>query len=192
MNNKILFAYGSLTNSLSRIKVIKNKTYFYGNLFSYKRIWSINVEQKNFTGLGIIYDKNYYCNGIYIPISEKDIKELDVREIKESGNKYERLLLDNKFCDQRFKKNKIYTYVSKNVENPSHDFPLIQSYIDVVIQGFMEYNIEYAIEFCRTTFNWSKYYINDRNAPIYHKTKNIKKYYNIIEKILYSSKILNN
>ena len=190
MNKKFLFAYGSLVNHFSRKKVIQNVSSFYGNLSAYKRIWCINVEAKKFTGLGLIYDKNHYCNGIYIPISEEDINRLDEREIKGSGNKYERILINNTLCDKRFKENEVYTYVSKVIENPSPNCPLIQSYIDVVIQGFIQYNKEYAKEFCQTTFKWNENYINDRNNPIYHKTNNIEKYYSAIENILYNTNLL--
>ncbi len=41
-------------------------------------------------------------------------------------------------------------------------FPLLESYIDVVVEGGLEYGEEFARELLETTFDWSDYWLNDR------------------------------
>lgn len=41
-------------------------------------------------------------------------------------------------------------------------FPMLQSYIDVVIEGGLQYGAEFAREIIATTKDWSRYWLNDR------------------------------
>jgi hypothetical protein len=45
---------------------------------------------------------------------------------------------------------------------PNAMFPLLQSYIDVVVEGGLEYGPDYAREIIETTDGWSRYWLNDR------------------------------
>ena len=45
---------------------------------------------------------------------------------------------------------------------PSAAFPLLESYIDVVVDGALEFGLEYAREFVETTRDWSEFWLNDR------------------------------
>jgi hypothetical protein len=41
-------------------------------------------------------------------------------------------------------------------------FPVLESYIDVVVEGALEYGPEFAREIIVTTKGWSEYWLNDR------------------------------
>src|SRR5262249_2476931 len=45
---------------------------------------------------------------------------------------------------------------------PDAMFPLLQSYIDVVIEGGLEYGPDFAREILETTDGWNRYWLNDR------------------------------
>ena len=44
----------------------------------------------------------------------------------------------------------------------SAQFPLLESYIDVVVEGALEYGEPFARELLETTSDWSVYWLNDR------------------------------
>ena len=39
---------------------------------------------------------------------------------------------------------------------------MLESYIDVVVEGGLEYGEDFARELIETTFDWSDYWLNDR------------------------------
>jgi hypothetical protein len=41
-------------------------------------------------------------------------------------------------------------------------FPVLESYVDTVIEGALEYGTDYARELIETTADWSQYWLNDR------------------------------
>ena len=45
---------------------------------------------------------------------------------------------------------------------PDFDYPLLESYIDVVIEGGLEYGADFARELLDTTVGWSRFWLNDR------------------------------
>ena len=45
---------------------------------------------------------------------------------------------------------------------PDAAVPMLQSYIDLVLTGALQYGPAFAIELIETTSNWSRYWLNDR------------------------------
>lgn len=62
------------------------------------------------------------------------------------------------------KKAKYWTFIidASYFYHPDKKHPITQTYLDMTLQGFLEYGIDYAKEFLETTFNWSPYWLNDR------------------------------
>lgn len=50
----------------------------------------------------------------------------------------------------------------RELPEPDAAFPLLESYIDVVVEGALEYGPDFARELLETTAGWSKYWLNDR------------------------------
>jgi hypothetical protein len=50
----------------------------------------------------------------------------------------------------------------EGLPEPDVEHPLLQSYIDVVIEGGLEYGEEFAREIVETTDGWSRSWLNDR------------------------------
>jgi hypothetical protein len=45
---------------------------------------------------------------------------------------------------------------------PSAAYPILQSYLDLVIEGGLEFGADYAREILASTVDWSAYWLNDR------------------------------
>ncbi len=45
---------------------------------------------------------------------------------------------------------------------PTAEYPILQSYVDVVIEGGLEYGTDYVREIVASTADWSPYWLNDR------------------------------
>ena len=65
---------------------------------------------------------------------------------------------------------KIWVYIPVKADNEpgvglpvaSAEFPLLQSYIDVVVEGALDYGETFARELIETTSDWSNFWLNDR------------------------------
>jgi hypothetical protein len=49
-----------------------------------------------------------------------------------------------------------------DLPEPNASYPLVESYIDIVIEGGLEYGQDFARELIETTADWSQYWLNDR------------------------------
>jgi len=119
----------------------------------------------------------YVCNGILIPVSKNDIKIIDEREdgyIKKEININNVTVIGNQSIDSS-KKIFFYAY-DDNVlvkESRSSMPPIVQSYIDLCMNGFIQIDKrlknkdnEFTNEFIDTTYGWDKSeWINDRIYP---------------------------
>ena len=53
----------------------------------------------------------------------------------------------------------------KNLYSSDKNYPILQSYIDVCVNGALLYGVNYAKEFLETTFLWNEFWLNDRELP---------------------------
>ena len=52
--------------------------------------------------------------------------------------------------------------------------PILQSYLDVVFQGYLDHFGEDGIaSFIATTLDWDRPILNDRDAPLYPRAQNL-------------------
>jgi hypothetical protein len=64
----------------------------------------------------------------------------------------------------------IWVYIPVKADNEpgvglpaaSAEFPLLESYMDVVVEGSLDYGATFARELLETTSDWSNYWLNDR------------------------------
>ena len=50
-------------------------------------------------------------------------------------------------------------------QRPEFDYPILQTYVDVCLNGCLEYGEDFTKEFITTTGGWSEYWLNDRLIP---------------------------
>ena len=66
--------------------------------------------------------------------------------------------------DKAHNQPRIWMYVpdSSHTASPSVEYPILQTYVDVCLEGCLQWGGEaFAIEFLRGTSNWSEFYLND-------------------------------
>jgi len=63
---------------------------------------------------------------------------------------------------------KIWVYVPELHELPDQASPIVQSYVDTILRGCLDYSEEFAVSFLETTQGWmAQHYVDDRHKPIY-------------------------
>ena len=160
-----IFWYWSLLSCISRNKTSFAKKWITATLKDYKRWWYFKEINRNYTALAIIKDKWSKCNGILFEINEIQLRDFDQREFW-----YERI----KLTKNDFEKNNnipndavIWTYITNKIELPTHEFPIIQTYLDMVICWCLTYWVWFAGNFIKTTHWWDHIWVNDRLKPIF-------------------------
>ncbi len=68
---------------------------------------------------------------------------------------------------------------------PTAEYLILQSYVDLVIEGGLEYGADYAREILTTTADWSAYWLNDR--PLARRPWVYTKDYAAVDKLLAGS-----
>ena len=196
-----IFGYGSIINDESRCNNTKLELFDIiparlSNKFGYRRSWNYRCFTSKFTALGlekVTKEKARTINGVLFPVFDNNIKYFDDREegynrIKIPKNMIESccwINIPNYECN-------IYTYVPKKENSyfPDHNYPYLQSYIDMCILGCLKYGNEFAKEFLYTTFCWNKFWLDDRilsRRPWVYQSN-----YKIIDILLKENEIINN
>lgn len=163
-----IFGYGSLINAESRKKSGYSGKSIPVIVNGIKRAWSVRINPPhNLTVLGAYFDKSSKCNGVIVEIPKGELKQFDDRELPFG---YKRIALSSKEIipiSGKAPKGNIWVYVEKEHFFPTKTFPIAQSYVDVVINGCLEINKDFAKDFITLTDNWDSPWINDRNNPKY-------------------------
>lgn len=198
-----IIGYGSLLNraSLNRtLPQVENIEPIY--LSKYSRYWHANeniTPTFSSTFLGVSKSENSRINCIIFEIEESLLPLIDKREFLYHREQVDLNAIE--FTSNRFKikaDDNIWIYITNKPSEPSKDFPIIQSYVDVCLSGAMqleeEFDLEnFAIDFIKTTEQWSASWVNDRifpRAPHIHEpdayridvilSENINQYFNKI------------
>ncbi|WP_316859655.1 gamma-glutamylcyclotransferase family protein [uncultured Cohaesibacter sp.] len=170
------FGYGSLVNDRTR-----NADSFGipGRLKGYARHWSIweaSPERRAFglqgaAALSVSPESNAYCDGLLVFDLKEHLPQVDLREAK-----YERVKLDlADFATDHENPVAIesYIYVGKPAltDEANPKFPILQSYIDAVMQGFLEkFGVEGLQRFVAETDGWHTPILQDRQRPLYPRS----------------------
>ena len=180
-----IFGYGSLIENESRTRTTKNAIKVYpAYVVGYKRGWfaRVNVPGLTTTFLGCIKSEslNNKVNGVIYEIHKNDLPDLDRRE-----NNYTRVEI--RHSDIKLLANlnlnlndKVFVYLNEGISDdnmlqylPNKDFPIVQSYVDICINGCIEIEetypqakeVGYIEMFISETYYWSEYWANDRIYP---------------------------
>lgn len=177
-----IFGFGSIVNDESRRSLNPDSgdpiPVRISPEFGYKRMWNFQSSSAKLTALGLakVHDptKRTTINGIIYPVNDVHLIDLDERE-----EGYDRVEVPTdmiqtvnwqKLPDHEYT---IWIYIPKGGNNitgtdlnPADKYyPILQTYIDVVLLGFLKYGENFVLEFLYTTGWWSKYWLNDRQVP---------------------------
>lgn len=149
MNNPRFFGYGSLVNL---------NTHDYGNptpaaITGWRRIWR-STTHRTFAILSVTPDPHTTLHGITAEVPDANWTALDDREFA-----YQRQNLPGGTA--------IYEITDQIITPASGPYPILRSYLDVVIQGYLRvFGPTEAAAFFATTDNWGAIH-DDRAAPLY-------------------------
>jgi hypothetical protein len=174
---QFIFGYGSLINTPSRNatagKPVAAIPVRISAAFGYVRSWSDRA-RSGFTALGLRRpfdgEATMTINGVIYPVVGNDISAFDEREKGYMRVEVPRALIEPVSWQALPAQGTVWVYVPKaegkapgeGLPVPDARFPLVESYIDVVIEGGLEYGPEFAREIIETTRDWSPYWLNDR------------------------------
>jgi hypothetical protein len=173
---QFIFGYGSLIESRSRSMTSPSALYASPvNIAGIQRGWFAQVVSASLspTYLGAVSDPNFNCNGVILKVSQRELEAFDNRE---SGYRRERIdqknitMLDG---SKSAPEGDIWFYAVTEKRFASPEFPIVQSYVDICLNGCLEIEAtyplakeaEFAEMFLRTSTDWSKYWVNDRIYP---------------------------
>jgi len=174
-----IFGYGSLINSQScnatasaPIAAIPVRV---SPALGYIRTWN-DRSASGFTALGLrkpmAGEAARTINGVLYPVDGDDMSKFDARE--QGYVRVEAPLADVEAVGWQPlpASGRIWVYVPENparpgepgvgLPGPDAEFPLLESYIDLVVEGGLEYGADFAREILETTDGWNNFWLNDR------------------------------
>jgi hypothetical protein len=174
---QFIFGYGSLINSTSRNatvgKAVPAVPVRVSAAFGYLRAW----DDRSFSGFTSLRlrkpetgKKASTINGVLYPVDGADMAKYDARERGYTRVEVPRDDIEAISWQQLPATGRVWVYIpvqgdgepGVGLPSASAEFPLLESYIDVVVEGALEYGEPFARELLETTSDWSNYWLNDR------------------------------
>jgi hypothetical protein len=182
MREQFVFGYGSLINPESRSKTVGTDgvgTAIPVLVNGLRRGWNARIrsdESQNWpysmTALGVVFQENESSNGVLIPVSDGELEKFDEREKgysrRQIGVNAISFLTEREIPPD----NIVHAYVWDTPLPANEEFPILQSYVDVVMAGCLELGWRtdlgsFATDFVHGTAGWDSYWIDDRMQPKY-------------------------
>lgn len=187
-----IFGYGSLICSTSRSKTVSlSGTVLPVQVSGLQTIWSVRAEAAGWTPLGVSFQPKARAYGVLLSVEGDDLEKLDERELGYCRTALEldkvRTIpfLDQKlhYCNNddpllRFLMSgqsktlpnvKLWVYVPEIYLPSTAEFPIPQSYLDVILRGCMELSPQLAVEFLKHTnvVGENPGFVDDRSNHLY-------------------------
>ena len=127
----------------------------------------------NPTYLGALLSKDSVCNGVIFPVTAAEFAAYGEREVGYQLTKIGASQITMLDGSQTAPEADIWFYGNTEKRFPSSEHPIVQSYVDVCLDGCLEIEAMYPLarqakfaeQFVRTTSNWQPPWINDRIYP---------------------------
>ena len=168
MNDPFFFGYGSLVN---------RKTHGFcqshpAKIKGWRRAWR-RSPLRNLCFLTAVPDPEAVIEGLIAAVPNGDWAALDIRE---------RAYLRHQVTDQiehdinHDPEVAIYAIEASKHHFPTAENPILLSYLDVVVQGYLaEFGEAGVARFFQTTDGWHAPILNDRADPVYPRAQNLSK-----------------
>lgn len=161
------FGYGSLVN---------RATHGYpepepARLSGWRRTWA-HTALRPVAFLTVVPDPDCILEGLIAPVPGGDWAALDAREWA-----YDRLAAGAAVAHGRAEALDIAVYAvpERHRAEPDTAHPILLSYLDVVVQGYLrEFGAEGVDRFFATTAGWSAPVVDDRAAPRYPRAQTLR------------------
>lgn len=151
------FGYGSLVNARTHDNPIEAPATVAG----FRRRWLASA-RRPVSFLSIVEDPGGWVDGVIARLASGDWAALDAREAA-----YDRLMLPPPHEGVA-----IYRAAPEHVDPEGHGKPILMSYLETVIGGFLDIFGEAGVErFFASTDGWETPVLDDRAAPLYPRTR---------------------
>ena len=158
------FGYGSLVNRDTHDFTPVQRSRIAG----WRRVWH-RAPVRPAAFLSVVRDPDATIDGVIAPVPNDDWHALDTREYA-----YDRVIVTEAVTHAAKDVRDISIYAIPPHESapPDEDHPILLSYVDAVIQGYLrEFGEGSATQFMHNTEGWSTSVRNDRDAPIYPRAQ---------------------
>lgn len=163
-----LFGYGSLINAESRATTGDTGPAYPVRVAGLQRAWHVVAPRSGYTVVGVTPRREVSCNGVLMEIAPHELPRFDARE-----RFYHRVIIPQQAITALSGENlsfaTVWAYMTSCPGEPSDAYPLVQSYIDVILTGCLVIGADFAAEFIQTTTGWSTAWLNDRIYPRYQR-----------------------
>ena len=161
-----IFGYGSLICADSRSRTGVSGPAFPIELNGIARKWSMHSPEWEATAVSAHLESNAVCNGVFFEVDDGNLAKFDARE-----QGYDRVEIDWARVSSLSRKTlpiegTLWAYVGKHNNQPCATKPIMQSYVDVILNGCLDYGPEFTQQFINTTERWQNL-VNDRQNPFY-------------------------
>jgi hypothetical protein len=161
-----IFGYGSLICADSRTRTGVSGDAYPVEVTGIARRWSVPVPDYGATALGAHPDQKARSNGVVFIVDDDNLSRFDHRE-----RGYDRIRIDWQQVDNLGQRSlptdhPLWAYVGHNTDDPIPERPILQTYLDVILNGCLAINPAFAERFIATTTPWQHLH-NDRHAPGY-------------------------
>jgi len=163
-----VFGYGSLICSKSRAitaPTVADRKTIPVTVKGVERTWA-KKSVRGYTSMGVRFQEGAECVGVLVPVNNKELEQFDEREI--GYDRYELRAEDIsplKFLDEaryentfltncHMKPPHVWVYVQKIMIPANPDFPIVQSYLDIILRGCLSISEEFTHEFMKSTKGW--------------------------------------
>jgi ChaC-like protein len=177
-----VFGYGSLLERASRTRTNPDAVGAWpARVTGYSRGWYHQIAHyvgSTCTFLGAVEDKGKFMNGVIYRVA--DIESTKKREVGYTAialKSHEIEMLDGAGAFEEGKGANVYIFVSNpdsisKTKAPTAECPMVQSYVDICINGCLEIDAIYRAtkgsftqEFISSTTGWNANWVNDRIYP---------------------------
>jgi hypothetical protein len=171
-----IFGYGSLVQRQSRVETWSRAEFASPVIVhGVSRGWfdQTGGTSWNPTYLGAQLSKDAVCNGVIFPVTSAEFAAYGEREVGYQLTKIDGSQVTMLDGSQTVPEADIWFYGNTGKKFPSSEHPIVQSYVDVCLDGCLEIETTYPLarqanfaeQFLRTTSNWQPPWINDRIYP---------------------------
>lgn len=168
-----MIGYGSLIEKTSRTHSAKGAFNAYPILVKgFERGWiqPAKITHLGIEFLGVVPKAKASFNAVYYRMNASDLEATDQREYgycRVQVPQHQLVSLSGGLPTGEYW---LYVTPKEKVQWPSEEYPIVQSYVDVVLTGCIhigqEFHLSQFAEQCvTTTKGWSEHWINDRELP---------------------------
>lgn len=163
-----IFGYGSLICRDSRSRTGATQAAHAIEVSGIQRKWSVHTPDWPATAVGAHIEPNASCNGVYFAVDNENLAKFDERE-----QGYQRIAIPWHKVTPHIEshslpeKGTLWAYVgAHSTAEPDENRPIMQSYVDVILNGCLDFGDTFARRFTETTLLW-QHLVDDRHSPQY-------------------------